>query len=224
MVAPTPFFNVGVDFGPLIKQIETDIVPLAKTSDVTTAVAPLAKTSDVTTAVAPLAKTTDVTTAVAPLAKTSDVTTAVAPLAKTSDVTTAVAPLAKTTDVTTAVGPITDAIGVRTHERTIFGQLNRLKNLITKHWCVEQVIDHVATGQVRGAFGVLSHRLGLNDSARRASLTVEQLQREAHSLHMGDFLPDDRDDMEELLGTLKAIIENLPSQTHPPSSGSSTRR
>src|SRR6202048_3319056 len=120
MVAPTlPSLNLGVDFGPLITKIEADLIPIAKTSDVTGAVAPLAKTTDVTTAVALLAKTTDVTTAVAPLAKTTDVTTAVALLAKT-------------TDVTTAVGPITDAIGERTNEETIFGQIATLKCLIIK--------------------------------------------------------------------------------------------
>jgi hypothetical protein len=257
MVAPTPFFDVGVDFGQLITKIEADLVPIAKTTDVTLAVAPLAKTSDVTSAVAPLAKTSDVTTAVAPLAKTTDVTAAVAPLAKTTDVTVAVAPLAKTTDVTAAVVPlakttdvtaavaplakttdvttavaplsetaqeITEAIGERTNEETIFGQISSLKCLIIKHWFVEQAIEYVLNQQVKGGFGFLSHRLELHESAGRANLTVEKIRREAASLHMADFLPDDPDCMEELLGTLKAIIENLPSQTHPPRGGSSTRR
>jgi hypothetical protein len=69
MVAPTPFFNVGVDFGPLITKLEADLVPIAKTADLQ----PLATTADLQ----PLAKTADLQ----PLAKTADLQ----PLAKTAD-------------------------------------------------------------------------------------------------------------------------------------------
>src|SRR5215471_14211419 len=133
MVPPSPFFNVGVDFNPLIQRIETDLVPIATTTDVTAAVAPLATTTDVTAAVAPLATTTDVTAAVAPLATTTDVTAAVAPLATTTD-----------------VQEITDAIGERTNEETIFGQISSLKCLIVKHWFIEQAIEYVLNRQVKG--------------------------------------------------------------------------
>src|SRR6266436_887591 len=84
----------------------------------------------------PIAKATDVTAAVAPLAKATDVTTAVAPLATATDVTAAVAPLSRTAQ------EITDAIGERTNEETIFGQISGLKCLIIKHWFVEQAIEH----------------------------------------------------------------------------------
>jgi hypothetical protein len=63
MVAPTPFFNVGVDFGPLITKLEADLVPIAKTADLQ----PLAKTAELQ----PLAKTAELQ----PLAKTTDLGT-----------------------------------------------------------------------------------------------------------------------------------------------------
>jgi hypothetical protein len=128
---------------------------------------------------------------------------------------------------------IKDAIGRPPAGKTIYelvdvhfatkADIRSLKHLIKRHWFAEQAIEYVSSGQVRGAYGLLSHRVHLSDQARRASMTVEELKREADSLGMQDFLPDDPEDVEELLRTLRAIIDHLPDQPQR-TSGAGTRR
>jgi hypothetical protein len=207
MVAPTPFFNVGVDFGPLITKLEADLVPIAKTAELqplakTAELQPLAKTADLQ----PLAKTADLqplaTTAdLQPLATTADLQ----PLAKTADL----QPLAKTTDLGT----------LATKE-----DIRQLRWLVLKLWWLDHMCRHVThEGAAQSVPAAALFDLDLRTTRGLASVTAKQIEELAEkTLHEQFRLP--LDEYEKMLGAFKPVAENLARQQASPTQSRTTSR